>query len=259
MTDNNDLFNSPALQGDPLKFDIDPNKNYLDEYVGENKKFKDVQALARAKAESDAHISRLEEEARIRNEDLAEIEKELKARTRLEEIRDQILNAKNNQSPSNQSTPDAGERDTNKSGLTKEDAESLALSVYEKAKIAETRNANKELVRGKLVEKFGSNYASALDIKTKELGLDKEEANRLSETAPVAFMKMLGLDAAEPTRLPNVSSSIKTNGFVGKREVQKTYNYYENIRKQDKALYNSPAIQKERRESMHQLGADFFD
>lgn len=258
-TDNNDLFNPASRQDNPLEFDIDQNKDYLTEYVGEGKKFADTKALAKAKAESDAHIARLEKEARIRNEDLLEVQNELKTRTRLEEIMDKLNQAKDTESPSKSSTK-GNEQDTSKSGLSKDETASVAAEVYAKAEERRTRKTNTDLVKSKLVEKFGKNYAEVLKEKTNALGLTTEEATDLAERAPAALLEMIGVnrEQALQNNAP-VRSSLNSSSFDNRPQVEKTESYYEKIRKEDLALYNSPKMFKERREQAEKLGSKYFD
>lgn len=253
------LFDTTSDGIDPATITVDPNKNYYEELVGEGKKYKDNLALARARVEADAHIARLEQEARTRNEDLLEVQNELNARTRMEEIRDQILAAKNNQSPSNSSQPNGDTRDTDQSGFTKEDISKLVSETMAEAEARRRKEDNVNLVKSKLVEKFGSRYAEVLKNKSHELGLDPKEADRLAENAPVAFLEMLGVNREPTKRGFTPTSSFSTSSVDSSNDVKKTYSYYDNIRKTDKAKFNSPEIQRERWEMASKLGEAFFD
>lgn len=262
-TDNNDLFN-PASLDDPREFDIDPTKDYLTEFTSEGGKFYDpnkdvaLQKLARAKAESDAHIARLEKEAKNRNEDLQAIQDELRTRTRLEEIMDKITKGQNSNTPS----PTPQERNnegTNASGMSEDQIKALVASMNAQAEEARKRKENSAIIQSKLVEKYGKNYTVVLNEKSQALGLSKEDTKRLAETAPYALIEMLGIDKA-PVRETNIPRpAVNSSAFNNKGEVKKTYSYYENIKKTDKALYDSPRIQKERWEMANKLGDEFFD
>src|SRR4029450_8159059 len=74
------------LFSDESDINVDPNKNYLEELVGEGKKFKTPEDLARGKAESDSFIERLQKE-------LHGLRNELKSRLQLEEVVDRISSA----------------------------------------------------------------------------------------------------------------------------------------------------------------------
>lgn len=263
-TDNDDLFN-PASLDDPREFDIDPSKNYLEEFTKEGGKFYDpnkdvaLQKLARAKAESDAHIARLEKEAKNRNEDLQAAQNELNARTRLEEIMDKIAKGQNSNTP-NPAPQERNNEGTNASGMSEEQIKALVITMNAQAEEARRRSENAAIVQSKLVEKYGKNYTATLNEKSQALGLSKEDTKRLAETAPYALIEMLGVEKGPVVRDTSAPRpSINSTAFNSKGEVKKTYSYYEKIKKTDKALYDSPRIQKERWEMANKLGEEFFD
>src|SRR5260370_19729043 len=70
--------------------DIDPNKNYLGELVGEGKKVKDPESLAKGKYISDNYIQILERRLDEMRSDYSNLSKEYNARPKLEELINQI-------------------------------------------------------------------------------------------------------------------------------------------------------------------------
>ena len=60
-TDTNDLFNTKSTS---QTVSIDPDKDYFEELVGDDKPFKSPKDLARAKLESDKFIEQLKQENR---------------------------------------------------------------------------------------------------------------------------------------------------------------------------------------------------
>jgi len=69
---------------------IDPSKNYLAELVGEGKKFKTQEDLARGKAESDAYIKILEKRSDELRNDYLKLRDDYSSRAKLEEVVDQL-------------------------------------------------------------------------------------------------------------------------------------------------------------------------
>ena len=112
-----ELFNDPVEDVANLPV-VDPNKNYLEELVGEGKKFKDPVALARSKVESDRHIAKLESE-------LKAIRTDMNSRLSLEDLVTKLASARPEPSPP-ASSGDLGDSNQNASKpLTPEDLAKL--------------------------------------------------------------------------------------------------------------------------------------
>ena len=82
LTDNLDPLNPDA--NDDATFDS--TKDYLKELVGEGKKFKTVEDLAKGKAESDAFISSVTRENKELRDSYKKAIEEVNSRTRLEDL-----------------------------------------------------------------------------------------------------------------------------------------------------------------------------
>src|SRR5262245_42375347 len=65
---------------------IDPNKNYYEELVGEGKKFRTQEDLAKKSLYADAHIARLEKENSTKDEAYAKLSAEYNAAASLQEM-----------------------------------------------------------------------------------------------------------------------------------------------------------------------------
>lgn len=231
MTMPNDLFNDQT--------DIDPNKNYLEELVGEGKKFTTPEELARGKAQSDLFISQIEREN-------AELRKELDTRLKYEDLLTQIK-----QTPPQQ-PPVPGEPD-GKPAMTPADVERL-LEQREQRNRA-TQNAN--IVKDKLQQVLGPNYVQQLRQKTAELNMTEEQMYNLSQVNPKAAIKLLGLDEAPRNELfsapprSQLSASPQGNNKRG-------FSYYENIRKQDIRGYFDPKVQNQMFSDIQAMGEENF-
>lgn len=243
------LFDPPPIE---VPETIDPNKDYHAELVGDGKKYKDDAALARAKAESDAFIKRLENETKALRDALTKAENEVKTRTSLDDFLQKVSQAQN-EPPATRSNPD---NHADQTVLSEEKITQIVesrLSAKEKASIA---NSNLRIVTEGLQQALGPNYVQALEAKTQELGLDKETLDNLAKTAPKAFFALIGITAEQKQSIfrqpeSSVRSPQSTAGV-------KNAKYYENLRKTLPASeYWSPRLQNEIFESRKTLGEDF--
>jgi hypothetical protein len=251
MTDT-DLF-SPDVN----KNDFDPNKNYLEELVGDGKKFKDVDALARGKAESDAFIENLKLEQKNLREDYQRLLEENKTRTRLEDIIDKLSKAqeKPNDDPADTTGDNRGDT---KSGIDPNEINSLIDSKINETRARERAEANLKLVKDKLSETYGSKYPEALRETTEKLGLSTEEINRLAANSPQAVIELMA-KATERFDIAPPQNRVNSSGFTAKKPEVKNYSYFEKMRVEQPDKYNTPQIQQERWKSARELGEDFFD
>lgn len=242
MTDG--IFTDPT-EVKPLH-EIDPEKDYSAELIGEGKKYADVKLLAKSRLEADNHIDRLEKENKgIR----AELEKRLtleELMTKLtQQTKDPVVkeNNQNLESEGKQDQPNPA------SGITAEQLQQLVdsrLAVKQQEVIAQT---NLTFAKSKLKETFGDNYVQALDDKCKELGVTREYLNKLAIEQPNVLLRLVGGKPTETnspsgnTRSIDASkqlmSSPNTNdGFHGQK-------YYTNLLKSDPATFWSAKTQLE--------------
>lgn len=227
-------------------FSIDPEKNYLEELVGEGKKFESPEELARGKAEADAFIARLENEQQ-------QLRDELNKRLKLEEFRD-LLNSQ--PSNSNQRKPDDEEPQTGKSAMSPEEIERLLEERLNRRDAQQTAMQNVNAVKEKLQGTYGPNYAQHLKRQAAEIGMTEQEVERLAASNPKVLFKLFGVDEKKtendlfsPPR--NQTTSLPKSNIKGD-------SYYEKMRKDEPDLYWSPKIQNEIFAQMKELGADLY-
>lgn len=236
---------------------IDPNHDWLSEYVGEGKKFRDAADLAKGKAHSDVFIARLQKE-------MDGLRQELNTRLKLEEFMDR-MNSQNTQGASGQATQTAatGANDgtANNSALSPDDIEKVVEQKLQ-AKEAELRvQQNLEVTKAKLQEAFGANYVAELESRVNSLGLSKDLVNQLAKSEPKALFAMLGLAGQQRQQdlLPtSPRSSVNTAGMGAVGTAEKTYRDYEKIRKQNPGLYWSTQVQSEMHRQAMKLGERFY-
>ncbi len=139
-------------EDDSLPGQIDPDKDYYTELVGEGRKFKDEKALARSKAEADEFIKFKNKQFDQLSESYLKLKADYEARAKLEELIDQIPTRDNRELPNANNQP----------GIDPKDLETLIESKFtsyeKKQRQEENVKKAKELAR----EKLGQRWSSAL-------------------------------------------------------------------------------------------------
>lgn len=244
-----------TLFTDPSATIVDPAKDWLTELVGEGKKFADPAALARAKAESDAHIARLEREQ-------AGVRAELEKRITMEELLTKLSAQK--PAPAASGTPEdttegtGTDKATQQTALTPEQIQELVNQGIANAVSQSNQKTNFNFVKETLVTNFGPNYAETLAAKAQELGVGPNFLDDLAKTQPKAFLRLVGAEAkaADTTQslgIPKLGTSMDSS----KQPVTpvdpsfKDQKYFLNLHKTDPKAFFSPKVQLE----MHAMAA----
>jgi predicted ATP-dependent endonuclease of OLD family len=222
--------------------EIDPEKDYTEELVGEGKKFSDFKGLARSKVEADRHINNLEKE-------LAELREDLSARVQVADLVKELQTLRNTQTEGNpdpMSNPDNTNSAENDQ-ITSDDIEKLVTSKLTEREAERQRNSNYESVKNTLTQAWGDSVAAKLKQAANDLGMTPAELDEFAKSRPKAFLRAVGAD--QPKR--EDSGSLFTQGdvssakFSGSNSSNKNYAYFNKIRKEDPARYHSRAVQAE--------------
>lgn len=209
--------------------------NPLETLVGDGKKFQSVEDLAKGKLESDRFIAKLERE-------LSELRKDLGTRITMEEFLERQNKPSTNASPS--APKDTGEGDQSPK-LKPEDIQRLVKETLTQTE-QETRAArNFKIVKDKLQEVWGDNFAKVLTSKAEELEVGVKFLDNLAMTNPKAFFELVGVrgearkDTYVPTPTTTVDAPRQTTGQL------RTFADYERMRKENPSQYWSPRVQNE--------------
>lgn len=252
MTD--DLFDDNA--GDQGQ--IDPSKNYLEELVGEGKKFKTPQELARGKAESDAYIKLMERRFDEMRDEYKQLKDAHDSGPRLQELIDQLSKQQLASSDNTNRANEVNNVQANQVDL--KDIDARIASKVQEMDLTKKQQENYNTVMQRLKEQFGSNYQSVLSQKAEELELSKEEVNSLAKKSPKAFFNTLGLNETEKeTFQPPVRGSQRSDNFVPKGPQKRTWSYYQDIKQKDPVLYLNPKTQNQMQKDYIALGDEFED
>lgn len=256
MTD--DLFSNKNEDQFQLPPEYDPNINYVEQLVGEGKKFhapdekEAINKLAFAKLESDRFVDHLKREQ-------ATLRSDLMARQRLEDLVTKLgTSEQNKQAPSIEDNQEQERMNT-----VNQQNEFKGLTVEEvDARLDERMRtrANLDRALAGLKSVYGDNYQTVLDAEAKSLNVDKNFVNNLAKTNPDAFLRMFVRKKtqedfmAPPSSNINspMSSGMTTNGI-------KNQKFYEDLKKKDPSVYWSPKVQQQEYEDAKKLGPAFFN
>lgn len=236
---------------------IDHSKNYLQELVGEGKKFSSPEELARGKAESDLYIKHLERGRDELREDYLKLREESVARQKLEELIGQ-LESKTQRQDSSDNTQQSDEKNIQPKYDPKE-IESLVSSKIQEHELTRKQEQNFNSVKAKLQERFGTNYQASLKTQIDQLGLTEDFVNDLARKHPSVLFKTLGIDAPvarEDFQTP--PRSAQSNNFTPQNS-KRTWSYYQNMKKNDPKVYWDKSTQVQMMHDSVDLGEEFKD
>lgn len=215
--------------------ELDPNKNYVEELVGEGKKFKTIEDLARGKFIADQHIKTVLAEKDELRSDFLRLREEYNARQKLEEL---LLNQGNNK----QNTDDDDNPKSNKDNppaIDKKDIESLIADEIRKNDVNKKATQNLTIVHNKLRERFGDNFSKPLQEQISRLDISAEEAESLAKRSPTAFFRMLGLDEQKQDTFDAPPHSSTRNDSFAPKVVKRNWAYWQKMRREQPTEYHS--------------------
>lgn len=233
----------------PITPDLDDEKDYYAELVGEGKKFKDEKALAKGKAKSDEHIALLERE-------LAEKDAELAKRLTFEDLLTKIK-----EPPSTPVQPAMGERNSEVDESAIDEIISRKLTAYEKQSKAQK---NVEEVVKTLKDTWGNSFPQRLKEKAAELEVSESFLQQVAETNPKAFIKLVAPERAPVSSgLTPPRSSVQLSSGDSPGPDYKPYSYFKQMLLSkdpaERARYKSAEVLREMHRLTDKYGADFLN
>lgn len=229
-------------------------ESYLAKLVatkGEN--WKDPEVLAKGKLEADGYIKNLEDQLRQMREDL---EKQDYAKRLLEELQNKATPSTNVKSEvannNNGGTVTEGNTQPQVSEDTLKSLVEQTLSAREREN---TVKQNLAIVDQELQKTYGTEAAATVQKKAQELGLPISRLQELAAESPTAFFNLIG----EPKKSfqPLVTGSIRTEGVNMANSSERNWQYYQNLRRENKTLYYTPKVQQQLMEDRMRLGDKF--
>ena len=242
---------------DPVE--IDPNKNYLEELVGDGKKFKSPEDLAKGKYEADQFIAVKNRQYDDLYSEYTKLREEHNAGAKLQELLDQLKEQQQLQQDSSRNNTDTNEGTP--PAIKPEDIDNLLEKRLTEREQRQREQVNLNVVRDKLTERFGRASFNALKEQADQLGLSETDLENMSRRNPKLFFKTFGLDetqTGEGFQAPPKTQQRKDN--FAPNVQKRTLSYYNELRKNKPGLYLDPKISIQMRKDMEELGEDvFFD
>ncbi len=245
MTDN-------LLDKDTDVVEIDPNKDYLVELVGDGKKFKSPEELAKGKYEADQYIEILKRRQDEMRADYLKISEENKTRASLEDLIKQMQ-----QQPSNNEPEVKDEKPT----FDSKQIESLVSTKIQEHETSKRQTDSFNLVRNKLQERYGNNYKTVVANQIEELGITETELNEMARKQPKVLIRTLGLDkepVQEQFQTPPRSGQ-RSDTFKPRGQEKRTWAYYQNLKKTNPEAWFDRKTAVQMQQDAIDLGEAFKD
>lgn len=230
-----------------------PTDEYLAQFVGEGKKFKTVEDLAKAYANADHHIGELRTDLQSTREFISD---------KLKELAEQ-RNAAPPANPNSETGSIPNAAPAAPSGDEVEDLDTRIAKALENRDMTKRFQDNANIVQEVLVEQLGGvkEAAEAVIKKAAELGLQPTEMKELAAKSPKAFLATMGITETKPTSHSTPAPSSDVNPAMVNTGGPKpnTYAFYEQIRKSDPKLYWNPKTQSAMHKAAQEMGEAFFN
>lgn len=206
------------------------NQTVLETLVGENKKFKDVEALAKGKVEADAYVATLLNTINTLSDELKNANLSAERRTQLENLMSSLTNT--TKTPVETKTENQPQGPDNQAGnsLSHDDVVKLLEARDQKA----VRDRNVAAAMAPVRKLYGEKTDEVLTAKAKELGLSVEALTELAGRSPQAFLNVVGANARDTSTrsMTNHSSVGNPNATdIGAPGVRNKA-YYDNLQKE---------------------------
>lgn len=211
----------------------------LAELVGEGKKFKTNEDLAKGKVEADAFIEQLKHE---QSELRKELESRVNAEKALEDLRTEVKALKELKTQTQT-------RENTTPQLTASEVEALVAKTITRQETERTVSQNINHANSEVVKHFGNADSAQEAVKTRatELGLTLEDLKAVAAKSPGAFLKMI-LPDVDATKVQNFSgSTVNTQANLvpnGQGPKEGTKEFYDVMRAKNPMLYWRPETQQ---------------
>lgn len=226
---------------------IDQEVDYLEQYVGENKKFKDVPSLAKGKAESDKYIEVLKNK-------YDELKRELDSRESVETLITKIKGTtQETQQTQTQSAPPVTQTNDNDS------IEARLEALLARREATRSSDTNLQTVNRIMTEQFGQEATLVLAKKARELGMTGPELQAIAQRNPQAFFKLT--DISTEANVPMGSSMPRSSVNSTAQQTSggiKNDAYYQKMKRENPKLYFDPKTTVEQIKSAKELGDRYF-
>jgi hypothetical protein len=212
MTDSTDLFKQ---ESDDQSQNQTPPAGTPDQgvYIGEGKKYANVQAADQAFGHLNTHVATLEEEnSRLRDE--------AKTSRTVDDVIESIKQNTLEAQKADSATPDQGQQPVTFNEDAIIDKAVARINAIESDKKMED---NGSLVQEALTKQYGEKAGEMFREKQEQLGVDLSDLARKSPAAVLEFFKEPG----QPTRMDSARGTVNTATLTSADSEMGTHDYYE--------------------------------
>lgn len=239
---------------EPTQSTTEQQESYLAKLVatkGDN--WKDPEVLAKGKLEADTYIKTLEEQLAQMRDDLG---KQEYSKQLLEQLQSKATQPASVNSVAANNDKGGTITDGNTQPQVSEDTlKSLVEQTLTARERENTVKQNLAVVDEELSKAYGTEAANVVKQKAQELGLTVGRLQELAAESPTAFFNLVG-DPKKPFK-PMVQGSVRTEGVNMQPNTERNWNYYQNLRRENKQLYYSPKVQQQLIQDKARLGDRF--
>lgn len=240
------LFNQPDNgEGVEVFGDNQEIQSYKELLVGEGKKYRSDEDLAKAYYHADKTIKRREKE-------LEEQRKEINSRANLEALIDKLSASSNNSGVSNSDNTNRQNEQQMESAktteLSHEKIMEIARNALNQEKQKTLREQNIDSCVTQLRSAWGVNYATVLESKALDLGVTKEQLTEMAASSPKVFLSaVLGADERRITSPESVLPPRQSVNATAKQQFgpSKDKAYFDKLRRESPSVYWSAKVQNE--------------
>lgn len=229
-------------------------ESFVDHLVGDGKKFRDLEALARGKLEADKHISEI---TKTLDELRAELAKQDYAKNLLEQM------SKGSETGAEQPPPvTTSSSNTENTTQSASDFEALVEKVITAKEKSKTASQNISVVGEEMQKQYGDKTADVLKAKSLELNMSLDRLKEIAAESPTAFFQLIGVkkmgEKTSTSTGVTTQSTIRSENFNSYSQ-DRTFEYYQKMRKENRSLYYSPKIQNSMLQDRERLGDRFYN
>lgn len=229
-------------------------ESFVDHLVGDGKKFKDIEALAKGKLEADRHIGEI---TKTLDELRAELAKQDYAKNLLEQM------SKGSETGAEQPPPvTTSSSNTENTTQSASDFEALVEKVITAKEKSKTASQNISVVGEEMQKQYGDKTADVLKAKSLELNMSLDRLKEIAAESPTAFFQLIGVkkmgEKTSTSTGVTTQSTIRSENFNSYSQ-DRTFEYYQKMRKENRSLYYSPKIQNSMLQDRERLGDRFYN
>lgn len=250
-----DIFSSATTEGTTTDTQQTQTKeSFVDHLVGDGKKFRDIEALAKGKLEADRHIGEI---TKTLDELRAELAKQDYAKNLLEQM------SKGSETGAEQPPPvTTSSSNTENTTQSASDFEALVEKVITAKEKSKTASQNISVVGEEMQKQYGDKTADVLKAKSLELNMSLDRLKEIAAESPTAFFQLIGVkkmgEKTSTSTGVTTQSTIRSENFNSYSQ-DRTFEYYQKMRKENRSLYYSPKIQNTMIQDRERLGDRFYN